>query len=69
MKLNEAIRSHRERQNLSQQDLAEGAHLSLDYISKIELGKVKNVGVVTLGRIAKALGCRLVVSLENQKAA
>lgn len=41
---------------MSQSGLARAANLSNDYIYRIERNKVKNVGIETFGRIAKALG-------------
>jgi len=56
--LGEAIRTHRKKAELSQETLAEKAHLSPVYISRVECGK-ENISVDAAMRIAKAVGVRL----------
>jgi DNA-binding XRE family transcriptional regulator len=58
MKLNEVIVSQRKTQNLSQQDLAEKAGVSLNTIKDIELGKV-HPSFFTAGKILEALGVKI----------
>lgn len=49
------IREYRERQHLSQEELAERADLHRTYIGQVERGE-KSIGITNLFRIAKALG-------------
>lgn len=53
--LGDRVRAFREQKNWSQSKLARTANISNDYVSRIELNKVSNVGLDTLGAIAKAL--------------
>ena len=46
----------RERKGLTQEKLAEMAEISINYLSKIENNRIKNVGVLITFRLAKALG-------------
>jgi transcriptional regulator with XRE-family HTH domain len=50
----DAIRTIRKERKMTQQVLADQAHLTHNFISRIELGKV-NTSVVTLDKICKAL--------------
>ena len=64
--LGESIRSERIRQGLTQEQLAEKADISLNFMSLIENGK--NMSVQTLINISSALGLsidKLVYSEEN----
>lgn len=54
--LGDNIKKQRLSRGLSQRKLARLAEISNDYVSKIEQGKVENVGLVTLKKIATALG-------------
>lgn len=50
------IKKYRKEQKLTQQELADKADLSVDYICEIEsLKKNKSFSIVTLGRIADVL--------------
>lgn len=49
------IREFRERQHLSQEELAERADLHRTYIGQVERGE-KSIGITNLFRIARALG-------------
>lgn len=49
------IRAARELCNMSAKKLAKRARLSEEYISRLELQKIKNPGIVTIERIADAL--------------
>jgi len=50
------IKKYRKEKNLTQQELADKADLSVDYICEIEsLKKNKSFSIVTLGRIADVL--------------
>src|SRR3990167_9743651 len=53
--IGEKIKQLRKLLGMSQLDLAQKANLSNDYISKIEMGKVSNIGVEKLVSIAQAL--------------
>lgn len=52
-----AVRTHRERLQLSQETLAEKSDLHRTYISGIERGE-RNLGVVNVCKVARALGIR-----------
>lgn len=64
LELGKIVYSLRMEQGLSQRQLAKIADVSNDYISKIEMGSVENIGVLTLNKIAVALD---VDPLELQK--
>ena len=53
-----AVRRHRDKLGLSQEEFAEKASLHRTYVSDIELGKV-DVGIRVSEKIAKALGLSL----------
>lgn len=55
MKLGERIKKTRRYKGLSQSQLARAAGISNDYMSRIELGKVSNVGIEVIESLAKAL--------------
>lgn len=57
--LGERLKRERHEKGWSQSELARRSQLSNEYISKIELGKVENVGIQTLKGIADALGVPL----------
>lgn len=59
IKVGEIIREIRMNKQMSQSQLARASNLSNEYISKIELGKVTNIGLETLGSIASALNVPL----------
>ena len=56
MNLGTQLRSHRERLNLSQADLAARAETTQATVSRIEVGAIPDPGVALVGRLAKALG-------------
>ncbi|MBX2860450.1 MAG: helix-turn-helix domain-containing protein [Vampirovibrio sp.] len=58
--LSQYIASKRQERHLSQRDLARKAGISSATVSKIESGKIKNVGIDTLHDIAYALDVTLV---------
>lgn len=58
MNVGEKIRLLREQKNISQSKLARLAGISNDYMNKIELGKVENIGIQKIRDIAKALGAK-----------
>lgn len=50
------IRHYRNKQNLSQEKLAEKSDLSISYIKQLESGKIfKNITLTTLLKLSKAL--------------
>jgi len=55
-KLGEVVRELRERQGLTQPQLAERAQLAVSYITLIESGQHANLSPSALGRLARALG-------------
>jgi transcriptional regulator with XRE-family HTH domain len=55
-KLGEVVRELRERQGLSQAQLAERAQIALSYITLLESGQQANLTPSALGRLARALG-------------
>jgi transcriptional regulator with XRE-family HTH domain len=54
--LGELVRELRERQGLSQAQLAERAQLALSYITLAESGQRVNLSPSAIGRLARALG-------------
>jgi transcriptional regulator with XRE-family HTH domain len=59
-----SIRSYRKQRKLSQDDLAEAAKLSRNYVSDIERG-VRNPGLLALVRLSRALRLPLRDMLED----
>jgi transcriptional regulator with XRE-family HTH domain len=55
-KLAEVVRELRERQGLTQAQLAERAQLALSYITLIEAGQTVNLTPTALARLARVLG-------------
>ena len=53
------IRYYRIKQKLSQEKLAEKSNLSLNFISKLETGRISNISLNKLLNICKALGIQL----------
>jgi len=62
--LGQRVRELRERQKISQQQLAERADLDTTYVSGIERGR-RNPGLNTLARLAKALRVSLPVLVTD----
>jgi transcriptional regulator with XRE-family HTH domain len=54
--LGEVVRELRERNGLSQAQLAERAQIALSYITLAESGQKVNLSPSALGRLARALG-------------
>lgn len=59
-----SIRSHRKKRGWNQDDLAEAAKLSRNYVSDIERG-VRNPGLLALVRLSRALRLPLRDILED----
>jgi transcriptional regulator with XRE-family HTH domain len=66
-KLGEIVRELRERQRLTQAQLAERAQLALSYITLLESGQQANLTPSALSRLARALGVttRYLADLER----
>lgn len=64
MKIEQELVALREKEGLSQRDLAVRIGTSQPYIAKLESGKIRNLGLKTLARYAAATGTRLNVSFE-----
>lgn len=64
IKLGTLIREEREKQGLSRHDLSIKCDVTADHLGKIERGETLHVRVETLGKIAAALGQRIVNFLE-----
>jgi transcriptional regulator with XRE-family HTH domain len=54
----------REDKGLSQLELATRAGVAQGYVSELEAGRKKNPGIVTLRKLAKALGVPVTALLE-----
>jgi transcriptional regulator with XRE-family HTH domain len=60
----QVVREFRQKRGLSQGDLGDLAHLDRSYISDIERG-LRNVSLVNIIQIAKALGVRPADLMQN----
>lgn len=69
MKIGSQISNLRAASRMTQEQVAKASRLSIESIGKIERGEVRNPGIATLEKIAKAMGKRLVISFENNRAA
>jgi transcriptional regulator with XRE-family HTH domain len=66
-KLGALVRELRERQGLTQAQLAERAQLALSYITLAESGQTVNLSPSALSRLARALGVQSKVLTEASK--
>lgn len=57
MRLGEVVRARRKALNLSQEALADAAGIDRSHMGKIERGE-RNVTLLNVVRIAKAVGCK-----------
>ena len=64
MRLEQELVALREMRGLSQRDLARLLGTSQPYVAKLESGRIKNVGVKTLAKCARALGASLTIKIE-----
>ncbi len=64
MRIEQELVSLREKEGLSQRDLALRIGASQPYVAKLESGRVQNLGLKTLIKYAAATGTRLTVSFE-----
>ena len=69
MKLEQELVALREKRGLSQRELAELLGTSQPYVAKLESGRVKNLGVKTLLKCARALGGTVTIRIEAQRPA
>jgi transcriptional regulator with XRE-family HTH domain len=67
MKLEQQIVALREKRGLTQRQLARLLGTSQPYVAKLESGRVKNLGVKTLVKCARALGASLSIRIEPVK--
>jgi transcriptional regulator with XRE-family HTH domain len=58
IKIGHRIKQHRESAKMSQKDLAYSADLDRSYIASVENGQ-RNISIVNIEKIAKALGVTL----------
>ncbi len=63
MKLEQQIVALREKRGLTQRQLARLLGTSQPYIAKLESGRVRNIGVGTLVKCARALGASVSISI------
>jgi transcriptional regulator with XRE-family HTH domain len=68
MKLEQQIVALREKRGLSQRQLAKLLGTSQPYVAKLESGRVKNLGIRTLVKCARALGASVSIAMEPSKA-
>lgn len=64
MKLEQDLVALRERLGLSQRDVAKRLGTSQPYVAKIESGRIKNLGVKTLVKYARAVGGSVTIKIE-----
>ena len=67
MKLEQQIVALRETRGLTQKQLAKLLGTSQPYVAKLESGRVKNLGVKTLVKCARALGASVSIRIEPTK--
>lgn len=67
MRLEQELVALREMRGLSQRDLAELLGTSQPYVAKLESGRIKNVGVKTLVKCARALGASVTIKIEPDR--
>jgi transcriptional regulator with XRE-family HTH domain len=66
MKLEQELVALREMRGLSQRDLARLLGASQPYVAKLESGRVRNLGVRTLVKCARALGASVTIKIDPQ---
>lgn len=64
MKLEQDLVALREKLGLSQRDVAKRLGTSQPYVAKIESGRIKNLGVKTLVKYARAVGGSVTIKIE-----
>jgi len=68
MKLEQDLIALREQLGLSQRDVAKRLGTSQPYVAKIESGRIKNLGVKTLVKYARAVGGSVTIRIEPRRA-
>jgi transcriptional regulator with XRE-family HTH domain len=69
MKLEQELALLREKRGLSQRELAKLLGASQPYVAKLESGRIKDLGVNTLVKYARALGGSVTIKIEPGKPA
>lgn len=64
MKLEQDLVALREKLGLSQREVAKRLGTSQPYVAKIESGRIKNLGVKTLVKYARAVGGSVTIKIE-----
>jgi len=64
MQLEQQLAALRESSGLSQRQLARRLGTSQPYVAKLESGRIKNLGVRTLARAARAMGGSLTIDIR-----
>lgn len=67
MRLEQQILALREERGLTQRQFAELLGASQPYVAKLESGRVRNLGVKTLVKCARALGATVSIRLEPKR--
>jgi transcriptional regulator with XRE-family HTH domain len=67
MRLEQQIVALREERGLTQRQFAELLGASQPYVAKLESGRVRNLGVKTLVKCARALGATVSIRLEPKR--
>jgi transcriptional regulator with XRE-family HTH domain len=69
MRLEQDLAALREKRKLTQRQVAALLGTSQPYVAKIESGRVKNLGVATLVKYARALGGTVSIQIEPRSTA
>lgn len=69
MKLEQQIVALREKRGLTQRQLAKLLGTSQPYVAKLESGRMRNLGVKTLVKCARALGASVSIRMEPMRRA
>ena len=67
MKLEQDLVALREKRGLSQRQFAKLLGTSQPYVAKLESGRVKNLGVKTLVKCARALGGSVMIRIDPER--
>ena len=67
MKLDQELTALREKRGLSQRELAKLLGASQPYVAKLESGRIKNLGVNTIVKYARALGGSVTITVAPRK--
>ena len=69
MRLDQELAALREKRGLSQRQAARLLGTSQPYVAKLESGRIKNLGVNTLVKYARALGGTVSIKVQSRKRA